>query len=91
MRPKENQVAVRNRGNGGGRPPANNEVMLRAVFFRLREGCSWRALNIFAPYTTLYTRWKQWGKAGVWEIIFARFIRRAPGKLLAIDSTCVKV
>lgn len=57
----------------------------------MRQGCTWRALSIFAPYTTIYTRWKQWCLAGIWEKVFARLARKAKGKLWAIDASCVKV
>ena len=44
----------------GGRPKTPDEIILRAILYRLRQGGTWRALSIFAPYTTIYTRWKQW-------------------------------
>ena len=74
-----------------GRPPVPVETILLAVLFRLREGCSWRALSIFAPHTTIYTRWKQWCEQGVWDTILACLGDEARGKLWAIDSTSSKV
>jgi transposase len=75
----------------GGRPPVDAEKILLAVLFRLREGCSWRALSIFAPHTTIYTRWKSWCESGVWDKILDSLASSAVGKLWAIDSTCAKV
>jgi len=46
---------------------------------------------MFAPYTTIYTRWNQWCEAAVWEMILARLTRRARDKLRAINSTCLKL
>lgn len=57
----------------------------------MREGCCWRALSIFAPHTTIYTRWKQWCVSGVWEKILEKLGEEAAGKLWAIDSTSIKV
>ena len=65
--------------------------MLHALLYRLRQGCSWRALCIFAPFTTIYTRWKQWCEAGVWAAILERLASKGTGRLWAIDSTCIKV
>ncbi|MDF2375987.1 MAG: IS5 family transposase, partial [Verrucomicrobiales bacterium] len=59
--------------------------------FRLREGCSWRALSTFAPSTTIYTRWKSWCETGVWDRILDALAETASGKLRAIDSSCAKV
>lgn len=75
----------------GGRPPVDSERILLAVLYRLREGCSWRALSIFALHTTIYTRWKAWCEYGVWDKILDSLAGSAVGKLWAIDSTCAKV
>lgn len=64
---------------------------MQALLFRLREGCSWRALSIFAPHTTIYTRWKQWCQQGVWDRLLRDLCASAKGQLWSIDSTCVKV
>ena len=74
-----------------GRPPVPTETILIAVLFRLREGCSWRALSIFAPYTTIYTRWRMWCRQGLWDLILECIATEAKGQLWAIDSTSVKV
>ena len=61
------------------------------MLFRLREGCSWRALSIFAAHTTIYARWQQWCENGVWDKILEFLASKASGKLWAIDSTSIKV
>ena len=75
----------------GGRPRLCDEVVLTAVLYRMRQGCSWRSLSIFAPFTTIYTRWKQWCERGVWDQILSSLAEGAEGKLWAVDSTSVKV
>ncbi len=67
------------------------ETLLQALLFRLREGCSWRALSIFAPHTTIYTRWKQWCEEGLWGRILQSLSQGAKGQLWSIDSTSTKV
>ena len=66
-------------------------MVLQALLYRIREGCTWRALSIFAPYTTIYTRWKSWCDSGLWQRIFKHVCKCAHGVLWAIDSTCIKV
>ena len=73
-----------------GRPPLPAETVLLAVLYRLREGCSWRALRIFAPHTTIYSRWKQWCETGLWDVILGRLATGAHGRLWAVDSTSSK-
>ena len=67
------------------------DVILKALLFRLREGCSWRALSIFAPHTTIYTYWKQWCEQGLWDRILQTLTADAQGQLWCIASTSVKV
>ena len=75
----------------GGRPPTPLDTILEALLFRLREGCSWRALSIFAPHTTIYTYWKRWCEQGLWDRILQTLAEGAHGQLWSIDSTSVKV
>ena len=67
------------------------DTILQALLFRLREGCSWRALSIFAPHTTIYTYWKRWCEQGLWDRILLALTKDAQGQLWSIDSTSVKV
>ena len=46
---------------------------------------------MFAPHTTIYTRWKQWCESGLWDDILDALSSLAEGKLWAIDSTSCKV
>ena len=36
--------------SGTGRPKTPDEIILRAILYRLRQGGTWRALSIFAPH-----------------------------------------
>lgn len=75
-------------------------IMLDAIFYLLRTGCSWRHLpNDFPPWKSVYTQYRVWVKSGVFEEIH-EFLRkkvrssknksRAPTVGVA-DSQSVKV
>ena len=66
-------------------------MILTAILFRLREGCRWRALTIFAPYTTIYYWWRKWVDGGLWERILAALQEGDPTGEQCIDSSYVKV
>ena len=58
---------------GGGRPPVPDRVCLDAIFYVLRTGCPWKALDatVFCPGSTAHDRFQAWVQAGVflkfWE------------------------
>jgi transposase len=52
---------------GGGRPRVPDRVCMDAIFYRLRTGCQWKALDAtrFCPGSTAHDRFQQWARAGV--------------------------
>lgn len=52
---------------GGGRPRKPDRVCMDAIFFVLRTGCQWRALDAtgICPGSTAHDRFQEWVKAGV--------------------------
>ena len=54
---------------GGGRPRTPDRVCMDAVFFVLRTGCQWKALDAtkFCPGSTAHDRFQEWVEAGVFE------------------------
>ena len=52
---------------GGGKPPTPDRVCMDAIFFVLRTGCPWKALDatVFCPGSTAHDRFQQWVAAGV--------------------------
>jgi putative transposase len=58
---------------GRGRPPADDRVCMDAIFYVLRTGCQWKALDatVFCPGSTAHDRFQEWVAAGVflnmWE------------------------
>jgi putative transposase len=54
---------------GGGRPRASDRKCMDAIFFVLRTGCQWNALNEtgICPSSTAHDRFQEWTKAGVFH------------------------
>ena len=56
----------------GGRPAADTREVLDAIFYLLRGGQAWRMLpHDFPPWKTVYTRFRLWRLAGVWDKVHA--------------------
>jgi putative transposase len=53
----------------GGRPrTVNMRAVLNALFYLARTGCAWRMLpKDFPPKDTVYTYFKSFREAGIWE------------------------
>ena len=53
-----------------GRHRRDDRQMVEGILWRTRTGAPWRDLpERFGPWETVYTRFNQWTKAGVWERI----------------------
>jgi len=58
---------------GGGKPRKPDRVCMNAIFFVLRTGCQWKALDAtgICPGSTAHDRFQEWVQAGVflrlWE------------------------
>jgi putative transposase len=52
---------------GGGRPARDDRDCADAIFFVLRTGCQWKALDatVFCPGSTAHDRFQRWAAAGV--------------------------
>jgi putative transposase len=52
---------------GGGKPRTPDRVCMDALFFVLRTGCPWKALDatVFCPSSTAHDRFQEWVQAGV--------------------------
>lgn len=57
----------------GGRPRADDRRCMEAIFFRLRTGCQWNALDAtgICPSSTAHDRYKAWERAGVFRRFWA--------------------
>jgi transposase len=51
-----------------GRPNKDHRLVVEAVLFRLRTGVPWRDLpERYGPWQSVYTRFRRWQRAGVWD------------------------
>ena len=83
----------------GGRPPVEVKEVINAIFYVLKNGCTWRSLpHDFPNWSTVYGYFSAWSKNGTWEFINAWFVnktRRQMGRKKCpsagvIDSQSVK-
>ena len=83
---------------GGGRPRRPDRDCLDAIFYVLRTGCPWKALDatIFCPGSTAHDRFQQWVKAGVflkfWEagLLDYDFFEGIDWRWLSMDGCMTK-
>src|SRR5262245_9827916 len=68
-----------------GVPRVNDRRVLNGIFWVLRSGAPWRDLpHNFGPYTTCYSRFVRWRRAGVWAEIMSAAVQM-------IDTSIVRV
>ena len=78
----------------GGRPAKSNREMLNAIVYWLNTGIPWRDLpERFGPWQSVYSRFRAWTKAGVWENVLVQLIQQdiVDETTLMLDSTSIKV
>ncbi len=78
----------------GGRPGKSNRMMLNAILYWLNTGIPWRDLpERFGPWQSVYSRFRAWTKANVWEEVLKALIEQdlVDETTVMLDSTTVKV
>jgi len=56
----------------GPKPLIGDRTFIVAVLYRAKTGIPWRDLPVrFGPWKSVYNRFNNWSKAGVWELMFA--------------------
>src|SRR5262249_35613113 len=90
-------IPKRRRGPAGGRPPKSDRQVMRGILFRLRTGCQWEAVpKEFGSRSTLYRRFVQWTKAGVFKMMHVEMLlfydeeRGIAWDWASLDSAIVK-
>jgi len=60
------------RSVGRGRPRADDRTIVNGIVWRLATGIPWRDLPAsFGPWRTVYSRFRRWQAAGVWDRVLA--------------------
>jgi len=75
-----------------GKPRVGDRRVLSGIVFVKRNRLRWRdAPSAYGPHTTLYSRWKRWGEAGVFTRMMERLATAGAGpKTVMIDATYLK-
>jgi transposase len=80
-----------------GRPRHDDRSLLNAILWKLATGVPWRDLpERYGPWQTVYTRFRRWAQAGVWDRVFAAVQRQAEAageldwELHFVDGTVIR-
>lgn len=75
-----------------GRERNDDRVVLSGILWVIRHGVPWRQLpEIYGKWTTVYSRFKRWSEAGIFQKIFYILSRKLYKRYIGmIDSTYVK-
>ena len=61
-----------------GKPRQDDRRIINGILWKLATGAPWRDLpERYGPWQTVYTRFRRWTHAGVWDQIFAAVQRYA--------------
>lgn len=75
-----------------GRSGRNNRLFLEAILWVARTGSPWRDLpGDFGNWNTVYSRYSDWIKAGVFQKIFEAVSNDPDMEYVMVDATVVKV
>jgi transposase len=75
-----------------GVPRVNDRRVLNGIFWVLRSGAPWRDLpENFGPYTTCYSRFARWRRAGVWDQLMNALTASHDAAVQIIDTSIVRV
>jgi putative transposase len=83
---------------GGGRPRVPDRQCADAIFYVLRTGCQWAALDAtdLCPHSTAHDRFQQWAEAGVflklWQAGVEQFdeLKGVDWRWLSMDGAMTK-
>ncbi|HWB02951.1 MAG TPA: IS5 family transposase [Verrucomicrobiales bacterium] len=85
------QAAAFKNGRGpGGRPPHPLDLVIEAVFFRLRNSGPWRDLPTeFGPWQAIYGYYRLWAREGLWARMLRRVAKRKGSRGRLVDGTLI--
>ena len=67
-----------------GKPNTDHRLIVNGILWKLRTGAPWRDLpERYGPWQTVYSRFRRWRLAGIWDRLFAAVQRQedAAGRL----------
>ena len=80
-----------------GRPAQDHRKLLNGIVWVLRTGAPWRDMpERYGKWTTIYSRFQRWRKAGIWDRMFAELqtaldvASNVDWEIHFIDSTTVR-
>jgi transposase len=80
-----------------GAPRKDDRRVINGILWKLATGAPWRDLpERYGPWQTVYTRFRRWTGAGVWDRIFAAVQRQADAtgeldwNLHFVDGTVIR-
>ncbi len=80
-----------------GKPRQDDRPVINAILWKLATGVPWRDLpERYGPWQSVYTRFRRWTQAGVWDRSFAAVQRQADAagaidwELHFVDGTVVR-
>lgn len=76
----------------GGRPRTCLNLLLDALFYRLRNAGPWRDLpSCFGPWSTIHYWHNRWAKEGLWQRLLDAVSRKSRGRVRLVDGTHIRV
>ena len=80
-----------------GKPRQDDRLVINAILWKLATGVPWRDLpERYGPWQTVYTRFRRWTRAGVWDRLLAAVQREADAagaidwELHFVDGTVIR-
>jgi transposase len=63
---------------GRGRPPSSDRQAMNGIFFVLKTGCPWRALDVtsICPGATAHRKFQEWRRAGVFKAFWKKELQK---------------
>lgn len=75
-----------------GRKAKDDRLMLNGVLWIMKTGSPWRDLPLeYGAWQTVYKRFRQWAKCGIWDEIFHELSKDADPEAIMIDASYVKL
>lgn len=72
----------------GGRPSLDGDLVLDALFYRIRNCGPWRDLPTqYGPWETIYGWHRKLARAGVWQKLLKHFARKVGSVIALVDGT----